>query len=189
MEQSRERLQYCQSELAQEEMTMRSERARRWVAEWAGWADVALGWVAFSCAVFLLLGIAMPGWLARTTWESGDRNGRSMVFDSPAGFVGLVSLCGTIAFVALAIGVWKRRWVVAAMLAAATAFAFAAYVSGSYWLGLSRGVALLEGHYPMDSNWTVHWPPALPVFVFAAIGGAISALAVALYWRRPRSIS
>ncbi|HET7055506.1 MAG TPA: hypothetical protein VFI12_03535 [Thermomicrobiales bacterium] len=127
----------------------------------------------------------MPDWFARMSWESRNKNQLTVISDSPASYVGLLSLCGIVACVALALGLWQRRWVVAAMLVAAGAFAYAAYVSGSYWLGLSRGVMLLDGRLVQDmgSEMTAHWPRALPLFVIAAIAGAISALALTVYWR------
>ncbi len=71
--------------------------------------EVGLGLIAFGCALFLLFGILMPDWFARTSWSSGSRNSSTEIFDSPAGYVGLVSLCGLIAFVALAVSAWRRR--------------------------------------------------------------------------------
>lgn len=83
--------------------------------------------IAFACAIFLLLAIAMPNWLARASWSSGGRNSRTTVIDSPASYVGLVSLAGIIAFVALAIGLWQRRGEIATALAAAATLAWGAY--------------------------------------------------------------
>ncbi|MBA3416510.1 MAG: hypothetical protein H0U10_14915, partial [Chloroflexia bacterium] len=93
--------------------------------------EVALLVVAFGCAVFLLLGIVAPRELARTTWE---HRGGTRINDSPAGYVGLVSLCGVAALAALTVGVVARRWAVAAVVAAlvaAAAFAYGAYVVGN----------------------------------------------------------
>jgi hypothetical protein len=169
---------------------MRTERARHWAAERVDealcWVDEVGWWLAFGCAAILLLAMFMPDWFARTSWfRANGRDNFESVIDSPASYVGLLSLCGLVACIALAIGIW-RRWVVASALAAA-AFASAAYVAGSSWWGISRGVALLDGQPIQEMvppRWTVHWPTALPLFVIAAIVGAISALALAVYWQR-----
>ncbi len=145
--------------------------------------ELALRWIAIASALLLLLASVMPNWFARTSWTSGARHSFTTIIDSPAGYVGLVSLCGFVAFVALAVALW-RRWAVAAVLAAA-AFSYGAYVAGSYWLGLSRGVALLEGRADSNKNspeYTVHWPPMLPFFVFAAVVGVLVSLALAATW-------
>lgn len=154
---------------------MGTKQLRHWVAElryWSGeWAPV-LGFVAFGSAVFLLLGMFMPDWFARTSWERGSRNQSTAIFDSPAGYVGWMSLCGLVALAFLVVGLWRRRRAGAAALAVAVvAFSHAAYVGGSYWLDLTRGIALVEGREPMGPKWTVDWPEALPLLVFAAIAG------------------
>lgn len=154
------------------------KRLREWANDWAEF----LGLAAFGSAVFLLFAMLMPNWFARTSWTSGGRT-PSSVIDSPASYVGFLSLCGFIALVALAIGAW-RRWSVAAAMAAAT-FACAAYVAGSSWWSISRGAALLDGKPVQDMGppeWTMHWPTALPLFLLAAIVGAIGAVALAVSW-------
>jgi hypothetical protein len=160
------------------------ERVRRWAADWADFLALA----AFGCAIFLLLGMFMPNWLARTSWSRANRrNDFLSVIDSPASYVGLVSLCGLVAFVFLAIGLWRHS-ALAAVLAAA-AFAYAAYVEGNFWQGLSQGVVLLDGSPTPEMGpprWMVHWPPLLPFFFVAAVFGTLSALALAVAWlRRP----
>lgn len=160
------------------------ERIRRWATDWAE----VLGLAAFGCAIFLLLAMFMPNWLARTSWSRANRrNDFISVVDSPASYVWLVSLCGLVAFIALAIGLW-RRWSIAAALAAA-AFAYGAFVAGNFWLGLSRGVILLDGS-PSEMGpprWVVHTPFLLPVFLAVAIVGALSAMALAVNWHGPRT--
>ena len=142
--------------------------------------------ITIVCAIFLLLAIMMPNFLARTSWESGKRNKSTVMVDSAASYVGLVSLYGLVACVALAISAW-RRLKVASTLVATAAFAGAAYVIGNFWLGLSRGIVLLDGSpvstmgYP---NWTVRWPPMLPLFALAAVIGAVSTLMLAISWLR-----
>jgi hypothetical protein len=160
---------------------MRLERVQRWAAE----RTEVLGLAAFGSAVFLLLAMFMPNWLARTSWSSGRRHNFTSVVDSPASYVGLVSLCGLVAFIALAVALW-RRWSPAAA-ASAAAFAYGAYVVGSFWLGLSQGVILLDGSLTPEMGpprWTVHWPPLLPFFAIAAVIGALASLALAVSWLR-----
>lgn len=161
---------------------MRSIWFRRWAAEWA---DITGWWVAWGSAFFLLLAMFMPNWWARTSWTSGDRNRSSAMVDSPASYAGQLSLCGLIAFVALAVCPWKRRLAAQAALAAAVPFAVASYVAASSWLDFSRGTVLLDGRPTTDlgSRWTVHMAPLLPLFVLAAIAGTICTLALAVYWR------
>lgn len=162
---------------------MRMEPVRRWAADWA---DI-LALAAFGCAIFLSLGTFMPDWFARTSWSSGNYKSRMAVFDSPASYVGLMSLCGLVAFVALAVALW-RRLAVATALVAAAAFIGAVYLTGSTWLSLARGTELLDGRpAQMGPKWTVHTPTALPLFVFAAVVGVICALALAIAWmQQPR---
>jgi hypothetical protein len=161
---------------------MRMEPVRRWAAAWTDFS----GFTAFGCAIFLSLGIFMPNWMARTAWSRASRKHDFIsLIDSPASYVGLLSLCGIVAFVALSVAVW-RRWAPAAVLAAA-AFAYSAYVAGNFWLGLSQGLVLLDGRTTSEMvppRWTVHWPPLLPVFLGAAIVGAVSALTLAVSWQR-----
>ena len=154
------------------------ERLRYWAGEWAP----VLGLVAFGSAMFLLLGMFMPDWFARTSWERGNRNHSTAIFDSPAGYVGWMSLCGLVALVFLVVGLWRRRRTGATALVAAGAFTYSAYVGGRYWLDLTRGIALVEGREPMGPNWRVDRPEALPIFVLAAIAGASSALLLAVDW-------
>jgi hypothetical protein len=139
--------------------------------------DAATRLVAFGCAVFLLLAIVAPRELARTSWE---RDG-SITNDTPAGYVGAVSLCGIVALGALALGSrWRRARVAGAIL---VAFAFGVYVAGSYWVNLARGVVGLEGS--MDATmrppeYTVHFPLMLPIFLFVASAGLVGALTLAV---------
>ena len=147
-----------------------------------------LRWIAICCAVFLLFAMIMPNFLARTSWASGKTNRGTTIIDSPASFVMWLSLYGLIACVALAVGFWRRRWVVVATtIVASVAFAGAMYVIVSYWLDFSRGVTVLDGHLVTEMKpprWTVRWPPLLPLFALAAVIGAVSALMLAFSWLR-----
>jgi apolipoprotein N-acyltransferase len=141
--------------------------------------DAAPRLVAFGCAVFRLLAIVAPRELARKSWE---RDG-SITNDTPAGYVGAVSLCGIVALGALALGSRWRRARVAGAILAAVAFAFGVYVAGSYWVNLARGVVGLEGS--MDATmrppeYTVHFPLMLPIFLFVASAGLVGALTLAV---------
>ena len=149
-------------------------------------SEIVLRRVAIGCAIVLVFAMIMPNYLARTSWESGKRNKSTVMVDSAASYVGLVSLYGLVACVSLAIGALRRQKV-ASMFVATAAFASAAYVIGNFWLGLSRGIVLLDGRpvstmgYP---NWTVRLPPMLPLFALAAGVGAVCALALAINWLR-----
>ena len=55
-------------------------------------------------------------------------------------------------------------------------------MGGSYWLNLTRGIALIEGRVPMGPGWRVDWPEALPFFVLAGVAGAVSGLLLAFVW-------
>jgi hypothetical protein len=137
--------------------------------------------VAFGCAAVLLLAIVAPRELARTSWEQGH----TMINDDPSGYVGLMSLCGLAALVALAAEAWSRRWAVAAALVAAAAFAFGTWVAGTYWLGFPRGDRLREGQDMLGRKVEVHFPLLLPVFALAAGAGLVCALVLVIHgWRR-----
>src|SRR5581483_2378647 len=146
------------------------------------WADGARR-VAIGCAILLLLAIVAPRDLARTSWESGSTS----INDSPAGYVGLLSLCGVIALVALAVGAWSRRTRIIAALLAISAFAAGTSIAGRYWENLARGVVGLEGRVDATirpPDHTIHAPPLLPVFLVAAVTGFVCALVLAIQWRR-----
>lgn len=161
-------------------MIERVERVRLWAADWSPFLVLA----AFGSAIFLTFAMLMPNWLARTSWSRANRrnDGGISLIDSPASFVWLVSLCGFIALVVLAIATW-RRWAPAAALAAA-AFAYGAYVSVNFWVGHAQGRILLDGR-PTEMGpprWEVHTPPLLPLFVLAALTGAVSTVGLAIAW-------
>ena len=146
-----------------------------------------LRWIAICCAIFLLFAMVMPNVLARTSWASGNSDRGTRVVDSPASFVAWLSLYGIIACAALAVGFWRRRWVVvASTVIAGVAFAGAMYVIGSYWLDVSRGVTYLDGHLSDmgPPRWRVRWPPMLPLFALAAVIGAVSAFVLVITWLR-----
>lgn len=137
--------------------------------------------VAFACAVILLLAIIAPREFARISWEKGH----TLINDDPSGYVGLLSLCGLIALVALVAEAWSRRWGVAAALVAAAAFASGAWMAGSYWLGFPRADRLREGQEMLGRKVEVHFPLLLPVFTLAAVAGLVCALALVVHgWRR-----
>jgi hypothetical protein len=137
-----------------------------------------LRWIAIGCAVFLLLG----PFGGRTAWGRGSPT----TMDS-AGYNFAALGSGVVALAALGVAFWARPRVVVPLLGAAVAmaaFGLTAYVSGTYWLALSRGEALLEGRFAMPEKMTVFpaWGP--PFFATAALFGAISALALAVLWLR-----
>lgn len=145
--------------------------------------NVALGWVAFGCSAFLLIAIVAR----RTSWVDETGRGSTTLIDS-GGWNIVVTLCGAVALVALAAGVLSRRLEVASALVAAFAFAFAAYVAGSYWLALLRGEVLLEGRSALGPEWSVYPSSAPPVFALAALLGAMASLALAVcWWRQPNA--
>ena len=119
---------------------------------------------AFFLAPLLALLLAgamfLPDRFARTSWSY---EGRGMI-DSPAGYVGFLSLWGCIACVALMIGFLWRRWGRIAMLVAAGGFAGAAVVCITYWHQLTVGMALVDGSTLMPGRWAMHYPPALPLY-------------------------
>ncbi|MBA3415342.1 MAG: hypothetical protein H0U10_08980 [Chloroflexia bacterium] len=162
---------------------------RPWYAETRGLFQDKVGprLIGFSCAVFLLFAVVAPREFARTTWVEGKRNGGgTRINDDPTGYVGLVTLCGLVALVALAVELWPRRWAVAGALVAAAAFAGGAWVTAVYWRGFSRGDRLLEGQEMLGSRATAHFPLLLPVFAFAALVGLVCALALVVHgWGRP----
>jgi hypothetical protein len=162
--------------------TMRMEPVRRWAADWADILVLA----AFGCAIFLALGTFMPDWFARTSWSSGNQNRGTTIIDSPASYVGLMSLCGLVAFVALAVALW-RRLAVAAALVAVAAFGLTAYVSGIYvWARMQgqvwgyAGWSISEGMVGRNETVYPAWGP--PFFTLAALFGAVATLALAVSW-------
>jgi hypothetical protein len=143
--------------------------------------EIVLRWVAFGCAVFLLFG----PFADRTGW---GRN-QPTVFDSAGhNFVALFS--GIVAIAGLLVALWALPRVVLPLLGAAAAvaaFGLTAYVSGTYWLALSRGEALIEGTYVMPERLTVFPASGPPFFATAAVIGATATLALAVSWlRQPR---
>ena len=160
---------------------MTFEYVQRWAA---ARADI-FGVAAIASAIFLSLAMLMPNWLARTSWSQGSRNTVTTIVDSPASYVSQLSLCGLVALVALTIGWWRRRPLAAAL--ATGAFGYGALVAGISRLSVSRGEALLDGRPVTEMvppEWTVHSAPLLPVFLLAAIACTISAIALAIAWRR-----
>jgi hypothetical protein len=139
--------------------------------------DLEVAAVLLAPLLALLLASAMflPNWFARTSWS--HRN--TEIIDSPASYVGFLSLWGSIACLALVIGVWKQRWAWLAMWVAAGGFAGAAVVCIGYWQQLRLGLALVDGRERMPARWTMHSPPALPLFIIAATAGLVSALVLA----------
>lgn len=154
------------------------------------WAEaVGPRLVAFGCAVYLLLTIVAPRELARPTWAEARPNGDlgTRINDSPAGYVGLVSLCGLAALVALLVRTESWRGVIAAA-GATVAFAIGAWVTGTYVLGFPRGDRLLEARERLGPDAAASFPLLLPLFAFAAVVGLVSALALTIYrWQDGRS--
>ncbi|MFN8593478.1 MAG: hypothetical protein U0031_18625 [Thermomicrobiales bacterium] len=146
------------------------------------WMEDALCWIAVACAIVLLLAIVMPNWFARTLWSMGRKGGTSII-DSPAGYVGMVSLCGLVALAALVFCIWRPR---ESIVVAMGAFAVATVVIADYWLALGRGVVGLEGDrdaVPVPGE-VIHWPTALPLFAACAVVGTTASLALAVVWLR-----
>jgi hypothetical protein len=146
------------------------------------WAD-ELGprLIASACSAVLLLAIVAPRVFARTSWEK--RN--TIVNDDPSGYVGLLSLCGLVALVALAAEAWSRRWAIVPALVSAASFAAGSWVAGVYWLGFSQRDRLREGQAMLGPKVEVHFPLLLPVYTLAAVAGLVCALALIMHgWRR-----
>ena len=137
--------------------------------------EVPAFFLAPLLALLLASAMFLPNQFARTSWSF---KGMGMI-DSPAGYVGALSLWGCIACVALLIGFSWRRWGWIAMMAAAGGFAGAAVVCIGYWQQLERGINLVDGSSQVSDEWMTHYPPALPLFIFVAIAGCVSALALA----------
>jgi hypothetical protein len=180
-------------------MVMRTERARRWVAEWA---EVVLGLVPLGCAIFLLFGPVAD----RTSWTSGS----TTITDAAAYNVAAL-FSGVLALAALGVAFWARPRVILPVLSAAVAiaaFGLTAYVAGIYWLARLQGEVLDYGAggtkekvYPASGQpffpqrgtliteiggeqWRVYPAAGPPFFATAAIIGAVSTLVLAISWLR-----
>ena len=163
---------------------MNMDRLQRWLSAW----EAVLWLSAFGCAGFLTLAILWPIEMARTSWSQWQRNQGTVIVDSPAGYVGLLSLCGFITLVCLIFAHWSWRRTPLAVLCSAMINLIAVYVTVTYATALSRGEALVDGSGSMGPDWTVHWPLLLPVFVLAAITGFLCALGLTMRWRQLRSL-
>ena len=154
---------------------MRVPHIHRRVSAFLDDIEVPAFFLAPLLALLLASAMFLPNQFARTSWSF---KGMGMI-DSPAGYVGVLSLWGCIACVALLIGfLWRRRgWI--AMMAAAGGFAGAAVVCIGYWQQLERGINLVDGRSQVSEKWMTHYPPALPLFICAAMVGFVSALALA----------
>lgn len=150
-----------------------------------GWPGVALA-VALACAAVLVLAIVAPRELARTSWGELRGGGGYIFNDSPAGYVGQMTLGGLAAGLALTVGALARRWRVGSACAVVAAFAFAgaAFWAARYRMLLSQGVMGLEGRLDTSgaAGMPIDPPELLPVFLVVAVVGALAALALAVAW-------
>jgi hypothetical protein len=149
------------------------------------------GWMSFlvllavGCAGVLVLAVAAPGEIARTTWTEVGPRGSTRLTDSPAGYVGLMSLGGLVAGVALVVAAWSLRARLVAALVAAGAFLAAVWVAIRYAYLLGQGVMGSEGRLDTtgwSAGYVVQPPALLPVLILVAIGGALLALLYAAVW-------
>lgn len=150
---------------------MRFPRVNRWFSAFLDDLEVPAVLLAPLLALLLAVAMFLPDWFARTSWS----HRRTELIDSPAGYVGFLSLWGVITCLALGVGVWQRRWAWFAMLFAAAGFAGAAAVCIGYWLHLRVGLALVDATERMSKRWVAQSLPALPLFIF----GLVSALVLA----------
>lgn len=149
---------------------------------WAAGTDGAALGLAIACAIPLLFALVAPPEFARTTWMYGSANRMTRLTDSPAGYVGVLSLCGLVALVCLGLAAASGRLRVAAATGATAAFAAAVWVAVTYALHVWRGVMGVEGHVEANSRWPneiIDAPELLPIFVLFAVAGACGALAFA----------
>lgn len=164
-----------------------SARARTWRTDVRSrldeWMNLLL-LLAIGCAGLLVLALVAPRELARTSWTQAGRDAYTVVNDSPAGYVGLVSLCGLVALSALVVAAWSQRARVPAVLLAFVAFAGAAWVAVRYQRLLLQGAMGLEGRLVASGGTTggVDAPELLPLFVLAAVLGALLAVAYMVAW-------
>jgi hypothetical protein len=154
---------------------MRFPHVNRWFSSFLDNLEVPAVLLAPLLALLLAVAMFLPNWFARTSWSKRNME----IIDSPAGYVGFLSLWGCIVCVALVIGVWQQRWAWLAMLVAAGGFAGAAVVCIGYWQQLRLGLALVDGRERMPERWAMQSPPALPLFIIAATVGFVSALVLA----------
>ena len=143
------------------------------MAEWKAFVQAGVP----CCALLLALAVLAPGEWARTSW--GDRG--TTVTDSPAGYVGIVSLFGLVALAALAVGWWSLRTRPLAVGVAGLAFAAAVVAVGRYWALLADGAVGVEGAARAASavspTEAVRFPALLPLFLaVAALGCGASLL-------------
>jgi hypothetical protein len=139
--------------------------------------DLEVPAVLLAPLLALLLAVAMflPDWPARSSRSRRNTEG----IDSPAGYVGFLSLWGVIACVALAIDVWQQQSAWITMMVAAGGFAGATIVSVGYAQQLRLGLARIDGTVRMPETWAVPSPPAPPIFIGASTLGLFSALVLA----------
>ena len=134
-------------------------------------AEKLLWRTAMACALLLLLGI-FPFW--RTVWA-----GRGGYDRDSAGWAWMAAFSGVVALTGFGIGAWARPRVLVPVLravAAAVAFAVAAYVAGSYWF------AILDGTVRFDPRLTMRPSLAVPVFAAVATVGLGCAVVLAASW-------
>ncbi len=135
---------------------------------------------SFACAAVLLFAY----YAQRTEWVTmgGRRGNRLLVFPDPSAWNLWVSVCGILAVAALLAGLWMRRWAVASALVATAAFAFAAFTSVGYWLGLSPD-GVPPGRAALGPEWTLQLTSGPPVYAATALLGVAAALVLATVGR------
>jgi hypothetical protein len=133
--------------------------------------------VAFACAAVLVCAY----YAQRTQWTSigGRRGNRLFALQDPNQWNLLVAMAGIVALAALVVGFWSRRWAVVAALVAGAAFVFAAFVAGSYRVGLPPAAAPPGGIAAPGSAWVYEPTAGPPLFVGAALLGAAASLVFA----------
>lgn len=143
-------------------------------------AEAVFRFLAFACAVLLLLGI-----FGDRTTEVHNKHSRAT---DAAGYNIAATFSGTVVIGFLSIAVWQRPRIViptlAALLAMA-AFALSIFASGIFVLARARGEIF---SYASGTSWTPRrWDgvyPAIGPFIFTplALIGAIATFALVVIW-------
>ena len=150
-------------------------------------AEIVAVWEAFLrvgvlvCAVLLALAAVAPTELARTAWITDG----TKVTDSPAGYVGWVSVLGGVAVGLVVLGAGVRRARVPATCLAAAVFVLAALGMARHWVGVANGWVGVAGRTVTEaepaSDW-VQFPVLLPIFLAYAVVGATCAATLGWFW-------
>ena len=133
------------------------------------------------CAALLALATAAPAELARTAWITDG----AKVTDSPAGYVGWVSVLGVVAVGLVVLGAGVRRARVPATCLAAAVFGVAALVIARHWVGVANGWVGVAGSTVSKAEPAPDWvqfPVLLPIFLLYAVAGAACAATLGWFW-------